>query len=171
MNALAHAPRFYAPASIPVQSGTASYWGEKITQLVLVATSHARNNATDWRTLTHALIEQVALEHQSPDWDGYGAVPISMASKTEAQRLVEMLPYWYPAPEAVPDPDGEIALSWDFGLGHVFTLSVGSTGALSYAGLLGDGVKRHGVEPFKGDVPKSILEAIEELCYRSPAIG
>lgn len=171
MNALAYAPRFYAPASIPAQSGTASVLGEKITNLVLVATSHARNNATDWRTLTHALIEQVALDCQSPDWDGYGANPISAVSKSEAQRFVELLPYWYPAPEAVPDPDGEIALSWDFGRGHVFTLSVGSTGALSYAGLLGDGVKRHGVEPFKSDVPKSILEAIEELCYRSPVVG
>lgn len=43
---------------------------------------------------------------------------------------------------------------WDFGPGHVFTVSVADDGTLTYAGLLGGGVKRHGVEPFNGDIPK-----------------
>src|SRR5208282_953917 len=108
---------------------------------------------------------------QAPGWDGYGAQPISLNAKAEAQRLVDLLPFWLSAPDAVPDPDGEMALSWDFGRGHVFTLSVNSSGVLSYAGLLGDGVKRHGMEPFKSDVPKAILEAIEELHDRSASIS
>jgi hypothetical protein len=37
---------------------------------------------------------------------------ISLSVKAEARRLVDLLPYWISAPDAVPDPDGEIALSW-----------------------------------------------------------
>jgi hypothetical protein len=171
MNAEAHALRFHAPQTVPSSANPASELGNELKKLILVATEHARNNATDWRTLTRALIEEVALECQAPGWDGYGAKPISLNAKAEAQRLVDLLPFWISAPDAVPDPDGEMALSWDFGPGHVFTLSVNSTGVLSYAGLLGDGVKRHGMEPFKSDVPKAILEAIEELHDRSASIG
>jgi hypothetical protein len=170
MNAVAHTLSFYAPQTSPAQSNTASELGESLRKLVLVATSHARNNATDWRTLTRALIEEVALECQSPGWDGYAAEPISLNAKADAQRLVDSLPFWLAAPDAIPDPDGGIALSWDLGPGHIFTVSVGSNGTISYAGLLGDGVKRHGIEPFKAAVPKSILEAIEELYDRSPSI-
>jgi hypothetical protein len=171
MNAQAHTLRFYAPQSSLTQSNPASELGNELKRLFLVATEHARNNATDWRTLTRALIEEVAVRNQSPDWDGYGAKPISLSAKAEAQRLVDLLPYWISAPDAAPDPDGEIALSWDLGPGHVFTVSVSSTGVLSYAGMLGEGVKRHGMEPFKSDVPKTILEAIEELHDRSSSIG
>jgi hypothetical protein len=171
MNARAHAPGFYRQRYSPSQSNPASELGNELKKLFLVATKHARNNATDWRTLTRALIEQVALENQSPDWDGYGAQPISMDAKTEAQRLVDLLPFWLSAPDALPDPDGDIGLSWDLGSGHVFTVIVSSTGILSYAGLLGDGVKRHGMEPFKSDIPKAVLAAIEELHDKSPPIG
>ena len=171
MNAVAQTPRFYAPPASPAQSNATSALGNKLRRLVLVATSHARNNASDWRTLTRALIEETELECQSPNWDGYGAQPISLKAKAEAQRLVDLLPYWLAAPDVVPDPDGEMSLSWDLGPGHVFTLSVSPNGELSYAGLLGNGVKRHGVEPFKNDVPKAILDAIEELSSRAPAIG
>jgi hypothetical protein len=170
MNAVARTQSFYAPQSAPAQSNTASELGNRLRKLVLVATTHARNTATDWRTLTRALIEEISLQCQSPGWDGYGAEPISLSAKAGAQRLVDSLPYWLSAPDAIPDPDGEIALSWDLGPGHVFTVSVGATGVLSYAGLLGDGVKRHGMEPYKATVPKTILDAIEELYDRAPSI-
>lgn len=149
------------------QSAPASPTGKKIHQLWLQAASHARDNATDWRSLTKALIEELAIECQTSDWDGYRAKPISEATKYQAQALVDLLPYHLPAPDAVPDADGEIALSWDFGPGHLFTLSINESGMLSYAGLLGAGVKRHGMEPFKGDIPKTIIDSIDELCERA----
>jgi hypothetical protein len=171
MNTQVRALRVYAPRSLLAQSNPASELGNELKERLLVATEHVRNNATDWRTLTRALIEEVALEHQSVAWDGYGALPISLDAKFEAQRLVDLLPVWLSRPDVVPDPDGEIGLSWDFGPGRVFTVSVSSTGILSYAGLLGDGVKRHGVEWFRSDVPKTIIEAIEELHDRSSSAG
>ena len=167
MSALAYSMNFASHQAIPLPSSAASPTSRKLAELWLAATSHARDNASDWRSLTGALIELVAIESQTADWDGYGAKPISTIAKFEAQRLVDMLPFSYPAPDPIPDPEGDIALSWDFGPGHMLTVSVGANGILSYAGLLGDGVKRHGMEPFKSDVPKSVHEAIEELCSRS----
>lgn len=171
MTALAYAPMLSDLPTFRVQSSAASALGYKISALLLDATSHARNNATDWRPLTKALIEEVALECQSPNWDGYGAHPISESAKNHAQLFIDMLPYRFPAPDPVPDPDGDVALSWDFGPGHVFTLSISATGMVSYAGLLGEGIKRHGMEPFKGNIPKTIVESIDELCERSNPTG
>jgi hypothetical protein len=153
------------------QSTPASPTGKKLHQMWLQAASHARDNATDWRSLTKALIEEVAIECKESNWDGYGASPISEAAKYQAQALVDLLPYRFPAPEAVPDADGEIALSWDFGPGYLFTLSINESGRLSYAGLLGQGAKRHGMEPFKGDIPKIIIDSIDELSERALAIA
>jgi hypothetical protein len=170
MTALAYAPPRSPLKPFPDQSSPASKLGLKVLELVLEADSHVRNNATDWRSLTKSLIEEVAIECQSSNWDGYEAQPISEAAKRHAQLFIDLLPYSFPAPDPVPDSDGEIALSWDFGPGHIFTLSISQTGMLSYAGLLGEGVKRHGMEPFKGDIPQSILESITELCERANVI-
>jgi hypothetical protein len=167
---LAYMPARYE-RSFRAQSASASPTGKKLFQMWLQAASHARDNATDWRSLTKALIEELAIECQTPDWDGYKAKAISQGTKYQAQALVDLLPYSIPAPDAVPDADGEIALSWDFGPGHVFTLSINESGMLSYAGLLGAGVKRHGMEPFKGDIPKSIINSIEEVCERAGAVS
>ena len=170
MTALAYTHGFPNQLAFRVQSSAVSDFGSKLSELLRTATSHVRNNATDWRSFTKALVEEIARECQLPNWDGYGAHPISERAKKQAQIFIDMLPYNFPRPDPMPDPDGEIALCWDFGPGHVFTLSVNSTGMLSYAGLLGEGVKRHGMEQIKDKIPKSILESIKELCERSNVI-
>jgi len=167
MTALAYASPSSELPSFRAQSNAASELSYKLSEILLRVTSYARENATDWRPLTKALIEEVALECQAANWDGYGAHPVSERAKHQAQLFIDMLPYRLPAPDPIADPDGELALSWDFGPGHVFTLSIGPTGMLSYAGILGEGVRRHGMEPFKGGIPKAILESIDELCERS----
>jgi hypothetical protein len=157
------------PAFRP-SSNAASATAERIAKMLRDATSHSRDNATDWRPFTNALIEEIAIEHSHPNWDGYGAHPISPKAKALAQALIDLLPYTFPAPDPVADPDGELALSWDFGPGHVFTLSINQNGMLSYAGLLGEGGKKHGMEPFKGVIPEVVFESIEDLRDRSDTL-
>jgi len=117
--------------------------------------------------LTRALIEQVAVEHCAPDWDGYGARPISAEAKRFAQALVDLLPLHCPAPDPIPDPDGEMALSWDFGPDHVLNVSIDQNGRISFAALIGNGSERHGVEQFAGRVPEVVRQALEDLRDRS----
>jgi hypothetical protein len=149
--------------NVPTQSSAASEVGKTLFQLLVNASSHARDNATDWRPLARAYIEEVAQECGSDGWDGYGAKAISPVTKEQAQALIDMFPFSFAMPEVLPDPDGEIALCWDLGPGRVFTTTVGSSGLVSYAGILGNGEKPHGVEPIKGKIPKPVIEALDKL--------
>lgn len=167
MTALAHAATFQEPPAFFFQSAGASQTSDALSGMLVTATRHARDNATDWRSLTKALIEQVAVECFSPNWDGYGATPVSLEAKRQAQRLVDLLPFRLAPPEPVPDPDGHISLCWDMGPGHIFTVSVSPSGVLSFAGLLGEGIQRHGVEIFKDSIPKIFVETIDELYQRT----
>ncbi|MGH8226510.1 MAG: hypothetical protein ACREU3_01180 [Steroidobacteraceae bacterium] len=155
-----------SPLAIYAQPSPASAAAARVTELLVQSEEHARKVATDWRPLANALIEELADECREPNWDGYGANAVDTAAKAQAQRFVDLLPHRLPAPDPVPDPDGEIALTWDFGPGHILTIAIGADGTLTYAGLLGGGVKRHGVERLGATIPKAILQALEELCDR-----
>ena len=156
--------------AISAQSTPASATGMKLTQLLVNAQTYSRDNASDWRSLTSSLVEAIARECEVPNWDGYGAVAIRTGVKEQAQRLINQLPFRLPPPDPTVDPDGDLALVWDFGPGHVMSVSVGANGVLTYAGLLGEGVKRHGVERFEADIPKIILQSIEELVEKARSV-
>lgn len=159
------------PSISRAQSIGTTRQAERLAAMLREATSHARKIQTDWRTRAHELIEIVALENSSHGWNGYSARPISPDAKRYAQLFVDNLPFGLPAPDALPDPDGDIALCWDFGPGHILTLTFSPDGTINYAGILGGGVKRHGVEPFCRDMPKVLLESIEELRDRAAYTG
>ena len=60
------------------------------------------------------------------------------------------------------DPDGEIEFEWFRGPRWLFTVSVGRTGALSYAGLFGRN-KTHGVEQLVEGLPEAIAQNLRRL--------
>jgi hypothetical protein len=159
------------PPAIRAQSSPASQIGQRLSGLWADVTVHARSNASDWRPFINALIEDIWRECQSPGWDGYGAHAVKVDAKAQAQRFVDLLPYRLPAPDPTADSDGDISLLWDFGPGRVFSISISADGTLTYAGLLGAGVKRHGVEPFNGDIPKIVLQSVDELCEKSGVVS
>ena len=146
-----------------VQTSAAGVTAGVVAQLLSRADRHEQDKATDWRPVVRAAIEQLAAECSIPNWDGYGACAISIVAKANAQRFVDLLPTDLPEPEVVPDPDGHIALSWDFGKDRVFTISIGEAETANYAGILGRGVKRHGQEPFTEDVAKILVESVREI--------
>ncbi|MGD0505685.1 MAG: hypothetical protein ABSD02_23435 [Steroidobacteraceae bacterium] len=156
------------PVFFVISSG-ASDANSRLAHMLADIRNHARNNATDWRSATKSEIERIALECSVKNWDGYGAQPVSQSAKRHAQRFVDELPFRLGAPEAAADPDGDISLVWDLGPGHVFTVSVSGAGQLSFAGLLGEGRQRHGVEPFEESVPIFIVETLDELHQRAAA--
>lgn len=161
------AATYFGRTSVLRPSSTAaSTTAERLAKILLNAVTHARENATDWRPFTNALIEELALTHSQPNWDGYGASPIAPEAKAFAQSIIDQLPSTIPAPDPTADPEGDLALTWDFAPGHVFTLSIGRDGMLSYAGLLGQGRKKHGMEPFEGTVPAVVVESVQNLCDR-----
>lgn len=168
---VAYVSPYSDPPAIRSQPSPAGHIGQKLSGLWVDVTAHARSNASDWRPLTNALIENIWRECQSPGWDGYGAQVVQIGAKAQAQRFVDLLPYRLPAPDPTAESNGDVSLLWDFGPGHIFSVSISADGLLTYAGLLGGGIKRHGVEPFNSDIPKIIIQSIDELCERSEVVG
>jgi hypothetical protein len=134
-----------------------------MARLLSTVDQHQGARATNWRPLFHVQIEEIAHECATRDWDGYGALAVTQRTRENAERFVDLLPSDIPPPAAVPAPNGHIALTWDFGPGRILTISVGESGSAAYAGILGNGVRRHGVELFRDDMAKVLVESIREV--------
>jgi hypothetical protein len=62
-----------------------------------------------------------------PNWDGYGAQPISRETLDYARRLIEIMPQTFGPPDVAPSGDGSIALEWvpEAGPIHKLFLDIG----------------------------------------------
>jgi hypothetical protein len=81
------------------------------------------------------------------------------------------LPSSLAPPDIVPEPDGEIAVDRDFGPSLQLSISVGPSGPLHFAGVIGEdyGQPRvsHGTEPFESVVADDLLGYIHALHERA----
>lgn len=107
-------------------------------------------------------LEQAVEEASLPNWDGYGAHPVTELGHYTARRFLDSLPKWLSVPEISVDPDGEISFDWYSEPNNVFSVSVSETGKLSYAGTFGLS-KVHGIEYFGDEIPQSILIYLPRL--------
>lgn len=105
----------------------------------------------------------VFLDCREPNWDGYGAKPISEKAYFEAVKLLELLPSYLLLPDVVPEPTGDIALEWYKENQFVFVLSVSGNNIITYAGIFGTGNEIHGTENFTESIPRIIIENIQRL--------
>jgi hypothetical protein len=104
-------------------------------------------------------------EASRPNWDGYGAYPVSDATLAQALAFLDLLPSTLPRPEISPHPDGELAFEWSFGPRRLLTVSVTESGRLSYAALFGQG-RLHGTEYLLDALPEPVALALRRLYSR-----
>ncbi len=102
---------------------------------------------------------EVLRECGRPNWDGYGAEPISFGTYEQTVRFIRALPWGFPAPEISAEPDGEITLEWYTGPKRVLSVSVGPNNELTYAALFGAS-RAYGTEVFHDEIPDLILGLI-----------
>jgi hypothetical protein len=116
------------------------------------------------RVATHALaeLEAARTDAAEPNWDGYGARPMHQDAYAYAERFIRSLPTTVPIPEVGADPDGEVSIDWDFGPRRVLSVSVGPSGRLAYAALIGPS-KMRGTEWFADAAPSQILDVLSRL--------
>lgn len=107
-------------------------------------------------------LSELYRECSQPDWDGYGAKPVTEDSYAEAQRIIDALPSWLPAPEIVAEPSGDIGFEWYKEKGQVFALSVGGRHRIIYAGIFA-GDKEHGSVYFEETMPLVIMQHLRKL--------
>ncbi len=102
-------------------------------------------------------------ECSAPDWDGYGANPISEEAYNEAFKIIDSLPSSIEMPEISCEPTGEIAFEWNRGKGHIFAISVGGKNRITYAGIFAGNNKVHGSEYFEEFLPPVIINNLRRL--------
>lgn len=102
---------------------------------------------------------EIVMECAGDDWDGEGGSAISTGSFLSAKRFLEALPSGLQNPGVSLDPDGEMVFEWGQGA-QVFSISFGSGGKLSYAGLFGPS-KTHGVEYITYGLPRELVAKIQ----------
>lgn len=71
-----------------------------------------------------------------PNWDGYGAIPVSRRAIRHAREVLTRLGD-VPEPELSADPDGEASMDWYGRNGRVFSLSVSPEARVSWASMVG----------------------------------
>jgi len=108
----------------------------------------------------------VAEDCREPDWDGYGARPVTQDALRNAYEFLESL-YFQPVPGALPpsvgaDPDGDLTLEWHRNGRRTLSISISPYGDLNYSALLGPN-REFGTEVFYGDVPANIRRLIRRL--------
>ena len=117
----------------------------------------------DWTDLALEELEKVYEECLEANWDGYGAMPISRETYSEARKLLRMMPSSLPRPDISAEPDGEITFEWYKEKYSVFVISVGGNNLITYAGLFGKSNKIHGTEYFADELPEIICHCIRRL--------
>lgn len=108
-------------------------------------------------------VEQLA--SPEPNWDGYGALPISGETKSNALTALNSLELTVSAPAVIPNPNGTLSFEWETeqGIGH---LEIGRTRYSFYvrpnigSTILLDGSACQ-VKPFLGSL-------VDELLYPKP---
>lgn len=160
---------FFRQPSPPSSSSPGSSDASATILRLLEATkSAARAPAGTLQSQAYVNLARVARECAQENWDGYGAKAISQAACDRVRAFLDDLPIWMPAPDIVPEADGELAIEWDLAPNRIFSVSIGESGPLHFAGLFGHEKERHGVEAFDGKISEEILRYINEL-LRSPA--
>ena len=101
-------------------------------------------------------------ECKNPNWDGYGAEPVSEDTYRVAYHFLESLPLGTPAPSVGVEADGHLTFEWYRSPDKVLSVSIGPDGMTYFAALLGDS-RRSGTEPFYGEVSDDILKIIRRL--------
>ena len=159
--------RVWQPDSLVSSSPAVGAIADRVTRALDDVQRHAAEAANDWRPVLFSAIDEIARECSLANWDGYSAVaisePVRMRALDFALALRERLPRGTPAPELIPEPDGELSISWELAPDLVFSVSVGSSDRLHYSGILAT-VEQQGVERMGSSVPRTILDAITRLC-------
>jgi hypothetical protein len=124
-------------------------------------------SALDWLPSIKARFEEIKKECSIQNWDGENALPISpqVISMTDivVRSFYSKMPRNIPAPDIIPENDGEICLSWDINESKNFSISLGKHGKMNYAGQFGKEGVVHGWHPIDVSDSRVLCEEIEEV--------
>jgi len=157
------APQFtgdyeYEPVS-PSSKEVTRRWAEEKNYL--------QGSASDWKPIVSAARQAIRAECSVANWDGEGALAVSDQVITVAEdilsALFELIPKGTPAPELIPEADGEICINWAIDADKVFSLSIGSHGKINFAGQFGNEGGIHGWRLIDEKASSTLDESLQEI--------
>ena len=129
--------------------------------------NYLKGSASDWFPTVDAALRGIRHECQTAGWDGQGALAISDRVIAIAEKVVgalfALLPKGTPAPDLIPEPDGEISISWSLDKDRLLSLSVGPHGKINFAGQFGKEGGIHGWQPIDTTSPSALEESLQDV--------
>lgn len=103
------------------------------------------------------------IQCKKANWDGYNASPVTMQTLMNAQKFLASLDEEQLCNcEMSPEPDGEVAFEWYGDNGGIFSISIGNTNKLTFAGHFGNENKINGVHDF-GQLDKKFIKSLTQM--------
>ena len=129
--------------------------------------NYLQGSASDWLPILEAAFSNMKNDCSNADWDGVGTVPVSdqtigLTAKV-AEMLYTMAPRGTPAPDLIPEADGEICISWSVTADRLFSLSVGAHGKINFAGQFGKEGGIHAWQPIDATSRSALEESLQDV--------
>ena len=124
-------------------------------------------SASDWLPTIEGALRGIRIECHNVNWDYEGALPVTdrtidLAAKIAAS-LFTLLPKGTPAPDLIPESDGEICISWSLDATRIFSLSVGEHGRINFAGQFGGEGGIHAWQPIDATSQNALEESLDDV--------
>ena len=131
------------------------------------AKNYLKGSASDWLPTVDAVFRGIRSECKNANWDGQGAFAITDQVIGNAEKVVEtlfaLLPTGTPAPDVVPEADGEICISWLVEISRMFSLSIGAHGKVNFAGQFGKEGEVHAWQPIDSSSRRALEESLQDV--------
>ena len=129
--------------------------------------NYLKGSASDWLPTVDAALQGIRDECQNANWDGQGALVITdqviAIAKKVVGALFAILPKSTPAPDLIPEADGEICISWVVDSDRILSISVGAHGKINFAGQFGKEGGIHGWQPIDTTSPSALDESLQDV--------
>lgn len=145
----------------------ASAVGENLTRKWAVEKNYLEGSASDWLPIIDAALRSLCDDCQEDGWDGPGSLAISdqaiAITESVVRVLFRLVPKGLPAPDVMPEADGEICLRWVVDTEHELSISIGAHGKINFAGQFGREGGIHGWQPLDTTSPTALDRSLQEI--------
>lgn len=141
--------------------------GEKLTRKWAQEKNYLKGSASDWLPTVDAAFRSIREDCQKAGWDGPGSLAISDQAIAITEKVVGILftlvPKGIPAPDIIPEADGEICLRWVVDAEQELSISTGAHGKINFAGQFGREGGIHGWQPVDTTSPTALDRSLQEI--------